>query len=187
MKIIYQNESGGVSVIIPTGELSIELTPAFAGTYSGVVTVSTNSGSQNILVNTNFYDDVSADIINAKDDLSLLYDTGISSFVLDDIESELTQAEDDINFGNFRDAAEGFAIASAKVALLTDIVSAGYVPPTENGSGGDSGLIIIILVVALAALGGVLLYLKKFRKSGGGFGSDEDIEKELGVDEEEGY
>jgi len=171
-----------------TGELSIELTPAFAGTYSGVVTVSTNGGSQNILVNANFYEDVSADIIDAKDDLSLLYDTGISSFVLDDIESELTQAEDDLNFGNFRDAAEGFAAASAKVALLTDVVSAGYVPPADsgNGSGGDSSLIIIILVVALVALGGVLLYLKKFRKAGGGLGSDDDIEKELDVDDE-GY
>jgi hypothetical protein len=179
--------------IIPaggTGTLSIELSPVFAGTYSGIITVTTSDGSQNIIVNTNFYNDISDDIVTAKTELDLLLSSDIDSLTLTELDAELTQAEDDLNFGDYKSASEGYATAAAKVALLTDLVSSGFTPPSNGGGSGDgdSTGIIIILVIVLVVLVGVFVYLKKFKgASGGGFGgSDEDIEEELGADEE-GY
>lgn len=170
-----------------TGTLSIELSPVFAGSYTGIITVTTSDGSQNIIVDTEFYNDISDDIVSARSELDLLLSSDIGSDILSDLDYELSQAEDDLNFGDYKSASEGYASAAAKVALLTDIVSSGYTPPSNGGDGdGDSTDIIIILVVILVALVGVFIYLKKFRGAGGGFGSDEDIEDELGADEE-GY
>jgi len=174
------------------GEMTVEISPSFAGTYSGIVTVRGSTGSQKIVVNTKFHNDVSDDIISTKSELDALAGLGIDQSVLDRIETELTQAEDDLNFGNYEYAEEGFRIAATKIDVITDILESGYTPPvngngngTEPAPGSDNSLIIIILVVVLAVLGGLLLYLKKFRKAGG-LGGGDDIEAELSVDEE-GY
>jgi hypothetical protein len=171
-------------------DVTITLSASYASKYSGKVTIRTDQGVQNILIYANAYQDISDDINDAISEVGNLTGQGISSSILNDIESELINAESLFNLGDYEDGTRAFEAAYAKLAVVDSIIDSGYTPPsnggTGGGDGGDSTGIIIILVIALVILGGVFIYLKKFRGGGGLGGGEESLEEELGA-EEEGY
>ena len=177
---------------IPAGssrQMGISLSPYSGGVYSGIVTVTTSTGSQSILVSTVFYDDISYDIEDATSALQNIED-GLSfdqldklSDVVDGIKTSLIDAETYFDSGSYESAAQEYESANAKIAVLEDVVYALLQSNGAlNGAGGDNTL-IIILVVVLVVLGVALIYLKKFRGAGGG--EDEEFEEE--IEDEEGY
>ncbi|RLI97868.1 MAG: hypothetical protein DRO99_02255 [Candidatus Aenigmatarchaeota archaeon] len=167
-------------------EMSMSMAPFSAGTYSGTVTITTNEGTQNVLIALTFFEDIANDIGDARTTLSDLY-SQVDSSTISSIESELDGAESDFESGYYDTATQKYESASAKIQLLSDMVSGGGVPSgggTTPGGGSGEGInpIIIILIIALVVLVGVFFYLKKVRGTGGG--EEEEFDEELEEGEE---
>ena len=184
--------SGTATVTLPStipqggeGVATISLTPSSSGSYSGIITISSGSGSVSVPVSANFFVDSSDDIDYARLSLTELADFGVSSDVISGISALLDSAEDNIGYGNFKAAEEEYKEASAKIDVVLAMMSGPNPPPPPNGGGDNTG-IIIILVILLAGLGGGLFYIKKIKSKTGG-GDEEELEEDISDLEGEGY
>lgn len=174
--------------------IDVELDPLVSGNYQGSIIIESDAGSEHVLVNLNFFDDLSgqlaiieADFNDVKtllttEQLLLLGDT------LDNIDAALAAADLDIQAGNYKDAEKSFVEAQAQIDALSELSTVPATPPTTttppSGGGGDftpiiAGVFILIIIIV------VVVIIKK-RRSGGGGAEDDELDDELSQEFEEG-
>lgn len=165
---------------------TVYLEPGYSGSYSGTLTISTNTGSQAVFIAANFHRNITSDIEDKKlelEDLRLGMTTAQYnqfSGTLDSIESGLNSALSDMEYGDFGGAQERLTEAGAQLALLSDLVTGGYVPtpgPGPAGAGIDLNMVLVIVVVI--AIGVVVYYFLKVRKPGKKEGYEKELEEEF--------
>jgi len=163
-----------------TGTVIVSLDPTFTGNYDGSITITADGNTAVILVNTNFFKDISDDISSLQDQLDslkigmtsdqLLFLSGI----LDDIETFLSNADNSFTFESYQEAELALAKAEASLSTLSDSLEVlGTTTTTEEGF---DFTIIIIIVVIIAAGAGVFLFLRRRAERSS---SEEEFEDEF--------
>lgn len=166
-----------------TGTIEISLDPFSSGNYQGSVIIQTDAGSEIILINVNFFDDLSFPLDSLESDfedlkasltpeqLLLLSDT------IDNIDAALSSAESDTSFGNYKEAENSFVEAQAQIAALSALSTfQPSLPITPTGEGGDITSIVLVVIVLVVVVTAVFL-IKKRR--GKGEGIEDELEEEL--------
>ena len=165
------------------GEIEVQLTGITDQTMSaaGKIVITTNGGNKVILVNINFYEDLSYDIATLKSQVSSLSGYTKVSFELQDIQNTLNSASEDFTYGYYSSAKSKVDEAAAKISIVETLGPLlqqqssnqngndydDYTPPSPTPSTGefDWTLIIIVLVVIVGGAVGVWYYFSKY--SGG--------------------
>ncbi len=168
-----------------SGSMTVSLSPSSSGNYHGTIIITTDAGSKTILVNANFYSDVSYSITSLRDDLTGLTD-GLTSEQLDqlslityDIEFALDTADSFLDSLDYAEAEKKFQEAQAKFEVLNSMVPLiGSVTPSNGGvSSLDFTSVIVILVIVILAAIGLWFYFTKYKSRGGG--GEEEFEEEF--------
>ncbi len=167
-----------------TGSVEVFLNPDFSGNYQGTVTLETDSGDKSIVVSVNFFEDISADLEELKSDFEDLKTSMgpeqvlLFGDALDGVDSAISDAENELDFGNYGAAEEYFGEAEAKISVLGSLSS--YSPPsprTSSSGGADFTGVFVIFAVIVIAVAAVFLLKKRGSKKSESI--DNDLEKEL--------
>lgn len=171
------------STLTTSGSVDVYLDPVSSGNYQGSIIINSGSGSQTILVNTEFYDDLTYQIDSIKTDFEDLKSILSSAQLMllantiDEIDSAITSAESQIGYGNYKLAETSFIEAQAKVSALSDLAT--YQAPTNTPTttcGPDLTLPLLFVIIIMAG-GGAFLFMKN--KKAGKENMDEELDKEL--------
>jgi len=163
------------------GSIDISLEPTSSGNYQGSVIIETSAGAQSILVNAGFYDDISSQLENLKsefDEVKSLFDSGQLMLLLEvtsSIDTAISNAEDNFEFGNYRPAEKYFVEAQSQVSALSVFSSISVQPGKPDQEPLDL-VTPLIAVIVLAGVVGAALFLKKKR---GGKKMEEELDEEL--------
>ncbi len=130
--------------------MDITITPTSAGRYQGLITLKSGSESAFVFVDLNCIENITEDM----DSLSArLAEVNPPEDIWEDINNELSQAQNALTLGNYQAAKEYYERAEAKIEILE---TAGVSQPA------DFTWVIIVAVIAIVAA--VFLWYFKFKK-----------------------
>ncbi len=161
--------------------VSVALSP-ITGRHRGTITISTSAGSKQILVDVEFYRDISSDIDAKILEAEELLNKTPSSFksLVESVKTDLETAKTYFSGGSYGSAEKEYSAAISQLSVLSDVITATS-PTTTDGvpsgaAGADATGIIIVLVILVIAVAG-FFFIRKVRKKRPG--EEEEIVEEV--------
>ncbi len=172
-----------VGMVPDSGDMGVSVDPVYSGRYRRVLSVTSNGGSQDILIDLQFFDDISTGIDDLEWEIqsvvSELTGRGIEvPYAVTELASDLAQAETDLGNGYYASANRNFENIQGKWDGVKSIVI--LLP----AAGGDLSLVLIVVVVLVVAVAAFFLF-RKLRGRGAGKKkegyeeTEEDLEEEF--------
>lgn len=179
---VVEFNSTSVEMFPDEAEIEVSLDPIYSGRYKGTLSITSNGGSQDILIDLEFFDDINvdADIMEAEIGAFFIELTGKgldSPSVLTEISSDLELISGYLDDGDYATANREFERVKGKWSGVKSMMAILPEP------GMDLSLVLIVVVIVVAGAGAFFL-IKKLRSGGGGEKkekeeSEEDLEEEL--------
>ncbi len=171
-----------VGMVPDSGDMGVSVDPVYSGRYRRVLSVTSNGGLQDILIDLQFFDDISTGI----DDLEWEIQSVVSEltgreievpYAVTELASDLAQVETDLGNGYYASANRDFENIQGKWDGVKSIVV--LLP----AAGGDLSLVLIVVVVLVVAVAAFFLF-RKLRGRGAGKKKEEYEETEEDLEEE---
>jgi hypothetical protein len=152
------------------GDVEVSLDSDYTDNYQGLLVVEAGDDSVSILINANFYPDMSFQITDLSDRLGDV-EAGLSEDNLlllessiEDIRSLLDSTQLSFDSGDYMDAEKSFIEAQSQIGLLEDV---SYIPfdlPDQPVVGETDLTLVVGVIVAVVVIILVFIFFKKFKK-----------------------
>lgn len=180
--LVEVSPPGSIAMIPDEGEMEVSIDPPYSGRYRGVLRMTSNGGSQDVLIDLEFFDDISNGIDNLELEVQAVMSelTGRGTelpYAVSELASSLTEVRTSLEAGNYARANREFEKIEGKWEGVKSMVALLPEP------GMDLSLVLVVVVIVIAAAGGFFFMKKRGRgggeKKGEEAGEPEELEEEM--------